>query len=293
MSVRISSGVWSESKVKDGAFVVLLYLADMANDEGVCWPSQAKIATNARMSERNVRRALDDAVAAGELEVQKAKRGRSRFNVYRVLLGSPLPVSYDDLPIVLEGRFADDRPDCPVVEVPRPDISDTDDRTPTSAYPLEDPSGEKPLSTASPPTARRDVVFEVLIEQFGPAVTAGERADYGRTVKEVKEALELGGLTEFSSDEAKVVVARAIAPRVEAMGDYRSHRSLRNRWTALGEKAVASGDLEADRPLMDEVAEPPPERKLCACIPNPHVDAPVPDPECPDCGGTGIDGWCS
>lgn len=79
------SAVWERSKQSSGALLVLLALADHADELGYAFPSVATLAKKARLTERqtwNVIRALR---AAGELTVE-AGGGRGRSNRYRVTL---------------------------------------------------------------------------------------------------------------------------------------------------------------------------------------------------------------
>ncbi len=69
MSIKVMSAVWEGAAADGGTLLVLLALADYANDQGVCWPSRASLAHKARLSERQVRRALAALRAAGAVDV--------------------------------------------------------------------------------------------------------------------------------------------------------------------------------------------------------------------------------
>jgi hypothetical protein len=81
MSVYVSTDVWKYSKATGGAFVVLLCLADQANDDGLSWWSVPKIAVRCRMSERSVRRHLIELRAIGEVEIEWREGHSNRFTV--------------------------------------------------------------------------------------------------------------------------------------------------------------------------------------------------------------------
>lgn len=66
MSVHISSQVWALD-MQSGRKLVLLALADMANDEGICWPSISSLRKRTGMSERAVQLHLRELQAAGLL----------------------------------------------------------------------------------------------------------------------------------------------------------------------------------------------------------------------------------
>lgn len=81
MSVHASSAVWRLA-LEPAAKLIMLALADMANDEGVCWPSVASLLTRTGLSESTVRRYLGELETAGLLKKHE-RPGRS--TVYRVL----------------------------------------------------------------------------------------------------------------------------------------------------------------------------------------------------------------
>lgn len=54
MSIQLMQQVWSLTTTTGSERLVLLALADAANDEGLCWPSLAKIAEKANISKRYV-----------------------------------------------------------------------------------------------------------------------------------------------------------------------------------------------------------------------------------------------
>ncbi len=59
--------VWESSSTKGGARLVLLALADYANDEGYCHPGVERLALKSALTERNVQFILRDLEARGEL----------------------------------------------------------------------------------------------------------------------------------------------------------------------------------------------------------------------------------
>src|SRR5262249_22305654 len=58
MSIKVMTRVWTHSQRKDGELLVMLALADFANDAGECWPSILTLAQKARLTERQTRRVL-------------------------------------------------------------------------------------------------------------------------------------------------------------------------------------------------------------------------------------------
>jgi len=69
MSIKVATQIWQGSKQKSGNLLVLLALADHADDEGKAWPGIPLLARKARLSERHVRRCLNQLVGDGEVTV--------------------------------------------------------------------------------------------------------------------------------------------------------------------------------------------------------------------------------
>jgi Helix-turn-helix domain len=84
MSIKVMTEVWESSSTKGGARLVLLALADYANDEGYCHPGVERLALKSALSERNVQFILRDLEARGEL-VTLQRAGRGHVNAYWVL----------------------------------------------------------------------------------------------------------------------------------------------------------------------------------------------------------------
>lgn len=71
MSVKWIARVWDHTEVKGTALLVLLAIADHANDQGVCWPSAPTLAHKARCSERTVRRIVEALEAQSLLVIER------------------------------------------------------------------------------------------------------------------------------------------------------------------------------------------------------------------------------
>lgn len=85
------SWVWNYSRSKPTQRLVLLAIADCANDHGAeAYPSNATLAAKTGLSERGVRKAIAELEALGELEVQY-KSGPHGCNRYRVIMSDPAP----------------------------------------------------------------------------------------------------------------------------------------------------------------------------------------------------------
>ena len=111
MSVRVMARVWAHSQRKDGELLVMLAVADFANDAGECWPSIPVLAAKARLTERQTRRVLIKLEEAGEIRRQKSNGGRNRRNHYFITI----PENPDNITLKeLQGK------NYPVMEVLKP-----------------------------------------------------------------------------------------------------------------------------------------------------------------------------
>ena len=71
-----------------------LAIADFSNDHGIAFPAISTLAKKARLSPRQVKRAIDHLNRLGELAVYK-KKGPSGVNIYRILLGDDVSLLPD------------------------------------------------------------------------------------------------------------------------------------------------------------------------------------------------------
>jgi len=88
MSIKAMMHVWQHSQQSGGALVVMLALADMANDDGECYPGKAKLSAKCRMNVRNLTINLRKLEQAGELSItQRSVGGFQQSNIYKIMLG--------------------------------------------------------------------------------------------------------------------------------------------------------------------------------------------------------------
>ena len=88
MSVHVSSWVWKYSKAESTQLLVLLALADQANDDGECWPSVKTIAARCRLKGRAVQENIRLAEQSGELVI-RYQEGPHGTNIYQFPSFSP------------------------------------------------------------------------------------------------------------------------------------------------------------------------------------------------------------
>jgi hypothetical protein len=86
MSVSVMTAVWnSQTDFSPSELLILLALADWANDDGYCWPAVPTLARKARMKDRNAQWVLKKVAGEGFIEVLP-NQGPKGANMYRVLV---------------------------------------------------------------------------------------------------------------------------------------------------------------------------------------------------------------
>lgn len=92
MSVRTMARVWEFSKNKGNDLLMLLAIADFADDDGKAYPSVPTLAEKCRMKPRNASTILAALRTSGELEV-RLNEGPRGANMYRIVLSAePLQI---------------------------------------------------------------------------------------------------------------------------------------------------------------------------------------------------------
>lgn len=84
MSLQALTYVWSEAPFEGGALLVLLALADYADEDGSSFPSIRTLAKKARLSEREVQYTLSTITEGGWVTVDRGA-GPHGVNVYTIV----------------------------------------------------------------------------------------------------------------------------------------------------------------------------------------------------------------
>ncbi len=82
MSIKIMNWVWENSPYDGTSLLVHLKLADHANDEGYCYPTQVGLARGARCTDRHVRNVLKQMATDGYIEVVPSSVSGRKNNAY-------------------------------------------------------------------------------------------------------------------------------------------------------------------------------------------------------------------
>jgi len=83
MSIKITSYLWECSTRSGSELLMLLAIADHANDQGKCWPSLETLARKCRVSKRQAINIIHQLEASGELSIKRGG-GRGNISVYTI-----------------------------------------------------------------------------------------------------------------------------------------------------------------------------------------------------------------
>jgi len=233
VSVHVVSWVLRSSPERLGRRLVLLVLADHAKEDGTAaWPSVETIAEQARLSERQARRALRELELAGAIE--QTGRSSKGTNVYTVKMtggGQNDPPAEADIPDLNLSEMSPDPPGptptaSPIGEAARADGA-APVGTPQSAGDGEDvvapPSTSSEVDVAGAPQTVVDAatgelvavapsrtaqdVVRVLVDRFEPLGVVIPPRHRGMIASQAKELLDAG------MDFGDVVLSAIVAVR--------------------------------------------------------------------------------
>ncbi|MGY2892511.1 helix-turn-helix domain-containing protein [Deinococcus sp. UYEF24] len=101
MSIKVMTEVWGSSQATGTKRLMMLALADHANDEGCCFPGISSLALKCKISERNAQLVLRDLEESGELITERGT-GRRNTNMYWVFPPGTVARLLLELPVQLE-----------------------------------------------------------------------------------------------------------------------------------------------------------------------------------------------
>ena len=113
MSIKIMSWVLDNSPYTGKARLIHVVLADHANDQGICWPTQQTIAARAGCTVEHVRTTVHQMVTDGYLEILENSRGRGSSHLYQLKYPKTVGVIGDGIPQVQPVNPQIQRPNTP------------------------------------------------------------------------------------------------------------------------------------------------------------------------------------
>ena len=254
------TGVWSYSKAQGTDLLVLLALADIANDEGECWPSISYISKKCRIGSRTAQRHIRNLAEIGEVVVifgggKASKAGGVRSNHYRITVfldpeDAPDPVistpCHDDTPVT------DDTPD--PVSVDTQTLSAlTPDTSLIHQVDTSLPELAAPVPATSTVTVR-DHIFDTLCDVCGidsAELNKSARGSLNAALRSIRESTP-DVTTDEIEDRASEYRKRFTAPLTAP--------ALAKHWPALGthqpssERGKCSGPSREPRVTVEQLA---------------------------------------
>jgi hypothetical protein len=148
MSIKVMSEVWTYAACKGSELLVLLALADFGDDDGEnIYPSMQTLARKTRLSDKQVRRVIQNLVKLNLVEILEPggwKYGRNRANSYRILLDN-LELGTPKLGVPLSHPREDSTP-----------AGDSTPLPPVGDDPLSNPLYKRPLRRMRPTQGRKN-----------------------------------------------------------------------------------------------------------------------------------------
>jgi hypothetical protein len=82
MSIKVMAWAWEQATTSSGEKLVLLALADHANDDGQCWPGMERIGQKCGMGKRQVSNHVQRLIEAGLLGTTRRCRDDHKYSTY-------------------------------------------------------------------------------------------------------------------------------------------------------------------------------------------------------------------
>ncbi|CED91406.1 helix-turn-helix domain-containing protein [Actinomyces succiniciruminis] len=276
MSVLASSWAWSLRGTGPYPKLVLAALADQADDEGYCWPSQSVIAERCEMGERTVRRHIRTLHELGLLTIvpRSSVHGR-RSNGYRLHIGARVKESAESRqPVNLAGcgEDADEGPVDNLMSQPvSPEIPATGQigrlrKRPDWPVAQEATSGRQQQATGgrlhiggtTNRTTRPDQSSKVTSPAAGDSARVGsgrddDRPDAAAAVRAGASPSASSPATGGTTDEVKRVIASCLPEHMRAMDAVGARQVAK----LLDERLQAGWQPAEIRQVMDQpITEP-------------------------------------
>lgn len=234
--------------------LVLLLLADHADDAGLCWPSVAGLAEDGCMGERTVQRALNSLVAAG-LVAREGNGGRGLTRRYTLSLDASGKVSPD------AERVTNRHPIATPERVPSAPkrVTNTAERVPPTTERVSDwhPNPQEPSFKKEEKKERgRAVALAPVLPSWLPVDAWSDWTEHRKQIRkpmtEMAAKLSIKELSKFrdAGQSPRAVIEQSIAngwTGLFALKNQPAAKPYRNGFIAVAER-YASEDPEQGDP---------------------------------------------
>lgn len=256
MSVESTNRAWKHSSKGGAPLLLLLAMADWADDWGYCHPSLEQMAIKCRQTERNILNLIGELEQAGEVRrIARGKGGRGKFSgsVYQVIAGlsaeeisaseQASPLARSTLAQLESGEMS-----LPTIRKEHPK---TDEKISGEKFSPEkqerdfspvSPCALKELinvsdSTSSPPAAGSNPIVspeeraEALYRLVRPTHVTLPNSEQRAVALKVLEMY----LKRFPSPEAAAQVLKPFAAEADARGIRQTNLCWLSEWAAVGQ----------------------------------------------------------
>ena len=255
MSVEPTTRVWTQSSKRNAPLLLLLALADWADEFGYCHPSLEQMAIKCRQTERNILNLIGELEKVDELRrVARGKGGRGKFSgsVYQVIAGmnaEEISASEQASPLA---RSTVEKLESREMGLPasRKGKSETDEKISGEKFSPEKQERDfSPVSllrlnelinvsdsTASPPAETNSNVFpeeraEGLYRLVRPTHVTLPNSDQRAVALKVLASY----LQRFPSPEAAAEALKPFAAEADARGIRQTNLCWLSEWAAVGQ----------------------------------------------------------
>lgn len=205
MSVLLMAKAWQASVKNSARKLVLMKLADNADDDGICWPSYNHLAAQCEMSRRTVIRHVDDLILSGFMKKTTRKGGIhfNKSNMFKLLIDdgdiNNLQANKAEA-IALKKQVENDLPsdnlspdaevthDHPSSDIGSPDLVIQTTRPSDTGSPrtIIDPSIEPPLEPSCKKQLKKPDYIRHLFEAYPAHRRGGTDAQFWKVWKQEK-----------------------------------------------------------------------------------------------------------
>ena len=252
MSVRWLTWAF-EQKVEPTTKVVLLALADQANDQGKCWPSIKTVAAKASVSVRTAQRTIREQESAGRVRVASRSRpdGKGNTSNMYTLIMAPLPKCHPLTPAKLSPPPHCQDVNAPVTHATGAGVTQVSPQEP-SYRSITEAEAEAPNAGASAPASAAAAKKKVRRQRKSGIVTwLHDDADEAEMIEanepETEVQAAVAALVTRGKDPVPGLVGREIQ-------QARAGRVAAERAKARGTGCSPTVPVSATRDLRNELA---------------------------------------
>lgn len=244
MSIAALNWAWSQQCPNATSKLVLLALADKANEDGECWPGMGKVAEMAGISARQVSTHLGRLEDAGLLTRSRSRRDDGTMSCYRYHLnvqekrtasGSAPPVEADRHRQPTTSGSGASSP---------PEVQRRNHRKPASAQePPVNPQGTLAPDKPAPKRRTRDPIFDAVVSECGIDPSELTKSARGAVNTAVKQLRDIGAT-------AEEIHARARRHREQWPDATLTPTSLAKHYAQLGARRSRAGPAKSGPPVF-------------------------------------------